>query len=199
MGWKNIVNGENKIPKAGMLINIPSDLRKCNIDELQEGSMENSLQVWEFHTTPLYRMTINDKERLILISKLQDITIFDLSDYMYREFKNVLNLYSKGYWLATVSTTGVICEYLTKLFIPLEKDLQNLKVNGQKNTINELTDYLDKEEKRLLLNINKIRNDCLHLDVIEIKDLKGKAIKIINYLIELMKIVSRKYFNKKRR
>ena len=141
-------------------------------------------------------MSINDKERLILISNLQDIAIFDQPDYVYREFKNVLNLYSKGYWLATVSTTGAICEYLTKKYIPKENDLQNLKVSGQKNRINELTDYLDEDEREVLININAIRNDCLHLDVIDIEDLKENAIEITNYLIELMRVISIKYFKK---
>lgn len=79
-----------------MLIDIPSNLRKYSIDELKEESIESSLKIWELHATPLYRMSINDKERLILISNLQDIAIFDQPDYVYREFKNVLNLYSKG-------------------------------------------------------------------------------------------------------
>ena len=188
------MNSENKIPKAFMLIEIPSNLRKYSIDELKEESIESSLKAWELHATPLYRMSINDKERLILISNLQDIAIFDQPDYVYREFKNGLNLYSKGYWLATVSTTGAICEYLTKKYIPKENDLQNLKVSGQKNRINELTEYLDEDEKELLIKINEMRNDCLHLDVIDIKDLKENAIKITNYLIELMRVISIKYF-----
>ena len=190
------MNSENKLPKALLLIDIPSNLRKYSIDELKEESIESLLKIWEFHATPLYRMSINDKERLILISNLQDIAIFDQPDYVYREFKNVLNLYSKGYWLATVSTTGAICEYLTKKYIPKENDLQNLKVSGQKNRINELTEYLDEDERELLININDIRNDCLHLDVIDIEDLKGNAIKITNYLIKLMRVISIKYFKK---
>jgi len=190
------MNSENKLPKALLLIDIPSNLRKYSIDELKEESIESLLKIWEFHATPLYRMSINDKERLILISNLQDIAIFDQPDYVYREFKNVLNLYSKGYWLATVSTTGAICEYLTKKYIPKENDLQNLKVSGQKNRINELTEYLDEDERELLININDIRNDCLHLDVIDIEDLKENAIKITNYLIELMRVISIKYFKK---
>ena len=190
------MNSENKIPKVLMLIEIPSNLRKYSIDELKEESIESSLKAWEFHATPLYRMEINDKERLALISKLRDIAIFDQPDYMYREFKNVLNLYSKGYWLATVSTTGVICEYLTKKYIPKKNDLQNFKVIGQKNRINKLTEYLDEDEKELLIKINEMRNDCLHLDVIDIEDLKEKAIEITNYLIELMNIISIKYFKR---
>ncbi|PWI47706.1 hypothetical protein CEE45_10600 [Candidatus Heimdallarchaeota archaeon B3_Heim] len=190
------MNSENKIPKALMLIEIPSTLRKYSIDELKEESIESSLKTWELHATPLYRMAINDKERLTLISKLRDIAIFDQPDYMYREFKNVLNLYSKGYWLATVSTTGAICEYLTKKYIPKKNDLQNFKVFGQKNRINELTEYLDEDERELLIKINEMRNDCLHLDVIDIEDLKERAIEITNYLIKLMKKISIKYFKR---
>lgn len=189
------MNEEKKLPKRFMLINIPSDLRESNIDELKEESIESSLNNWEFHSTPLYRMAINDKERLALISNLQDIAILDQPDYIYREFKNVLNLYSKGYWLATVSTTGAICEYLTKKHIPKLHGL-HLQVSGQKNRINELTEYLDENEKDLLVKINEIRNACLHLDVLDIEDLKERAIETANYLIELMKIVSGKYFEK---
>ena len=190
------MNDENKFPKELMLIDIPSYLRKYNIDEFSEERIESSLKPWELHTTPFYRMSINDKERLILISKLQDIAIFDQPDYVYREFKNTLSLYSQGYWLATVSTTGAICEYLTRKYIPQKNDIQNLKAIGQKDRIIKLTPYLDEDEKELLININEIRNDCLHLDLIEIEDLQESAIKIMNYLIKLMEVISIKYFKK---
>ncbi len=188
------MNKKNMSTKAGMFINIPSDLRGTNIDELEKKNIDHTLQTWEFLTTPRYRMEVDTKRQVKLISNLHDIVIIDLSDYMYREFKNVLNLYSKGYWLAAVSTVGVICEYLTKVFIPRKNSLQRQKGLGQKDRIRTLSDYLDKDEKNLLIRINEKRNDCLHLDVLEIEDLKGKATEITNMLINLMVKISDKYF-----
>lgn len=181
--------------KEGMTIKLPSLLRDTNINDLSEEEIKNYLNIWLFHSTPNYKMSINEKERLILIFKLRDIIIFNLPKYMYTEFKNILDLYSRGYWLATISTSGAICEYLTKFFIPERKKITKLEADGQKDRIKKLSKFLDKREYDLLIEINEIRNNCLHLDIIDIKGLEKNAIKIINYLIELMEIISVKYFD----
>ena len=188
-------NLDPRLPKQFLGFNLPEYLKKIDLSD--DKMVEQTFPMYLGHMVTIYAFLPDKRELLENIKLLHNFLFINLPFWLVNSFKEAFYLFVNNIYTGTVANSGIICEFLAKYIIDkFDIDDHNTISQSKRLIYIQKGIIIDQEIIDKFFEINSLRNDFLHLDLIEghREEFKVKSLKVINNLIDVLNYYSEMFF-----
>ncbi len=190
------MNSKNNLDSKNVLFSdLPGFLKSHkDVDEDQINTLYVS---YMSHMKAIYDRFPSKRAQLENIKLLNDFNFANLPEWVLNVFKETFFLFVNNIYIGTVANSDIICEFLAKYIIKLNKVKFNIKESQfQRLTFIKQNEFLDADIVDKILAINKIKNNFVHSERKKNNRalMKQNSLIVLNNLIDVLNHFSVNYF-----